>query len=346
MGLAVVAFEVRFVRPAAALLAARHADDPHGPDLRDPDVAHRVVRAWQGSGPALAAVRDGELVGFLAATLPAPPGNPVARVRLAQHAAADRDTYRRLYAALAGRLTAAGRFEHSIVVPAGDTVGHLVELGFGIDQIKGLRPVGPPEAAGAPAGVTVRPADPEETGVLLRLVLELQRFHAASPMLRPALIDLDAIRTDLDAARTDGDQVVLVAERDGDPVGMIQAGRDSRYRTAATIGIAAVTASARSGGVGGALVSGVQRWAAGRGFRYYGAGWTSANLVSDSFWRGRGFVPVAYTLTRLVDQRVAWADADLGYPEDDPGRTAPSTVDVRPRPASPSRAGGTGRAGR
>lgn len=345
MGFAVVAFEDRFVRPAAALLAARYAGETHGPDLRDAEVARRVVRAWQGSGPALAAVRDGELVGFLAATLPAPPGNPVARVRLAQHAATDRDTYRRLYAALAGRLIAAGRFEHGVVVPADETVGHLVELGFGIDQVKGMRPVGAPEAAGRPAGGTIRPAYPGDTGALLRLVLELQRFHAGSPMLRPALIDLDAIRADLDAARTDDDQVVLVAERDGEPVGMIQAGRDSRYRTAATIGIAVVTASARSGGLGRALVSGVRRWAAGRGFRRYGAGWTSANLVSDAFWRGRGFVPVAYTLTRLVDQRVAWADADLGCPDDLDGRP-PSTVDVRPPPASPNRAGGTGPAGR
>ncbi|MEO3750867.1 hypothetical protein [Streptomyces sp. B6B3] len=65
--------------------------------------------------------------------------------------------------------------------------------------------------------------------------------------------------------------------------------------------------------VGTALLSGVVDWAAARGFRAWGAEWTSANLVSDAFWRGHGLVPARYTLTRRVDPDVAWADSHLSY---------------------------------
>ena len=45
--------------------------------------------------------------------------------------------------------------------------------------------------------------------------------------------------------------------------------------------------------MGTALLSGVLSWAAGHGFGTCGVEWSSANLVSDAFWRGHGFTPPA-----------------------------------------------------
>ena len=315
MSLDVVPFEGRLVERAAALLAAAH-ESAAGLDLGDVDVARRLVEGWQDTGPAVAAVEDGTLLGFMAATLADRHECQRARIRMHQHAAAhgaDREIYRRLYGVLAGRLAELGAFEHTVVVSAShdDVVTCLFELGFGADQIKGLRPVSAPIRT--VRDVRLREADAGDMEDLLRLTVELQRFHAEPPALRPAFVDLRSIRDGFHAALLDENQLLLVAEEDGRLTGMMQAGPDNRYVSTATIGIAVVAASVRSKGVGTALLSGVVGWAADHGFGTCGVGWTSANLVSDAFWRGHGFTPVGYELTRLIDPRVSWADAHLDY---------------------------------
>ncbi|OLT31675.1 hypothetical protein BJF79_00235 [Actinomadura sp. CNU-125] len=306
MALHIVPFEDRFVDRAAALLAAAHATAP-AVDLADPGVARAQLDGWDTAGPAVAALRGGVLVGFMAATLARGPGDPLGRIRLPHHAAVPddlRSTYRHLYQALSRDLAGIGCFEHTVVVAAHrDTIACLVELGFGIDQIKGFRPLTPPRRS-APR-VRMRQARPDDLAEIVRLTVELQRFHAAAPILRPAPPDLHPLKDDLHAAIADERRLVLVAEAEGRPVGVMVADPDSRHLKAATIGIAVVTAAVRAEGVGTALLSGVVDWAAGRGFSACGAEWTSANLVGDAFWRGHGFAPARYTLTRRIDPRVA-----------------------------------------
>ncbi|MEV8367496.1 GNAT family N-acetyltransferase [Streptomyces niveus] len=316
----VVPFERHFIEPAAALLADDHpppADGGPALDLAEIDVARRLLDQSYDTGPAVAAVDDGTLLGFMAVTTTHGPEQRHARIRLHQHASArrrKRAIYRRLYAALAGQLTALGAFEHTVVVSAAhdDTVTALFELGFGADQIKGARPTSAPIET-RQGGVRPREADADDLEDLLDLTVELQRFHASSPILRPALVDLRAIRDSFRSALRDERQLILVTEEHGRLTGMMQAGPDSRYLSTATIGIAVVTASARSGGVGRALLSGVVDWAAGHGFEMCGTEWTSANLVGDAFWRGHGFAPVGHTLTRRIDARVSWAGTEFNY---------------------------------
>ncbi|MFF1920942.1 GNAT family N-acetyltransferase [Streptomyces sp. NPDC058221] len=319
MTLHIVPFEDRFVDQAVDLLAAAHApagEDVPAVDLADPGAARAQLDGWSTAGPAVAALSDGTPIGFMAATVGKLPGDQLGRVRLPHHAAAAngvRPTYRRLYQALSQDLVDIGCFEHTVVVAAGhhDTVACLVELGFGIDQIKGFRPLIPPHRP-APQ-VQLRQARPGDLAELVLLTLELQRFHAAAPMLRPALIDPLAVKDDLHAAIMNERRLVLVAEVDGRPAGVMVADPDNRSPEAATIGIAVVTAAARAEGIGTALLSGVMDWAAGHGFSTCGTEWTSPNLLSDTFWRGHGFTPARYTLTRRIDPRVAWADSQLNY---------------------------------
>lgn len=331
MSLDVVPFEGRFVEPAAALLAADHPDG--AVDLSDPAVARRLVAAWQGTGPAVAAVDGGELVGFLAATVQGAPGLEDALVRNQQHAAVvgrKREVYRRLYTALAGQLTAVGRFEHTIAVSAveGEVTTALFELGFGIDQFKGLQSA----LASSGQDVRLREARPADLRRLVELTVELMQFHATPPILRPALLDVPALRDGFRAALTDDRQLILVAEELGHVVGMMQAEPDHRHHSTAMIGIASVCAAARSRGLGTALLAGVSAWAARQGFAHCGVGWTSANPVSDAFWRGHGFTPVACKLTRRIDPRVAWADTRLSYAHHLPDRpeVAPVPLGVQP----------------
>ena len=310
----IVAFTDRYIDEAAALLAAVHAATVPVPDLADVDVARAHLAGV--SGPAVAAVDDGgALTGFMAAAVTGFPNDPRARVRMQHHAAAPgrvRATYRHLYRALSERLTGIGCFEHAVTVAEthAEVVDCLVELGFGVDQIKGIRPLD-----GARHGARLREARADDLPALLRLTLELQRFHALTPVHRPAFLDVGAIGADLSAAVADPRRLVLLAEVDDRPAGLMVADPDSHLPGTATIGIAVVTAAARSGGVGTALLAGVVDWARRNDFRACGAEWTSANLVSDAFWRGHGFSPVRRTLARRIDPRVAWAGPELRYPE-------------------------------
>ncbi|MFC9430676.1 GNAT family N-acetyltransferase [Streptomyces sp. NPDC056987] len=325
--LEIVPFESGFAERAALLLAEAHADGGAGRpagvlDLADPGVARRLVGEWQGSGPGVAAVRDGRLTGFMAATVSRLPGEQWARIRLPQYACERherherRATWRSLYAALSGRLAGIGAYDHAVEVPAYDreTVSCFFELGFGIDQVRGFRPVtGPETPAEPPRGTRLRAARAGDLARMFELAVELQRFHTAAPVLRPALSDLRPIREAMSAALTDDAQLLLVAEEDGRLTGLVQAAADARRTGAATIGLAVVAAPSRSTGVGTALVTAVGEWAAGRGFDAYGAEWSSANQVSDAFWRGRGMVPARFKLRRLIDSRVAWAEERLSY---------------------------------
>lgn len=318
MQIDVVPFHPRFTAEAATLLAATHqpGDDPTV-DISDPDTARAHVEAMIGVGPGVAAFRAGELAGFMTAAVPNTPGvDSQARIRMQHHAAAAdhrRSIYRTLYRELSDQLAGIGCFEHAIAMAAShrDVFDCFVELGFGIDQIKGLRPSAPPQR---PAGkIDVRRAEPGDLGQLLDLVLDLQRFHSEAPMLRPAFIDLRAIRDDLLSAMADERRLVVVTVETGTITGAMVADPDTRFTDAATIGIAVVRSTARAGGIGTALLSGVLEWAAARGYSACGAEWTSANLVSDAFWRGRGFAPARLTLARRIDPRVAWANTALDY---------------------------------
>jgi GNAT superfamily N-acetyltransferase len=86
---------------------------------------------------------------------------------------------------------------------------------------------------------------------------------------------------------------------------MMQANPDGQYLRMATIGIATVDPSYHSQGIGTAMLNTIVDWSARRGLECCGVEWSSANLVSDSFWRSRSFVRAQYKLARRIDPRTA-----------------------------------------
>lgn len=130
----------------AAELLSDAWQEPHPTGCRaaisDPPTAEQRIEATL-TYPSVAAMEDGRLLGYLAATPPRPPGDAVG-IKAAMHATAPenrRDIYRRLYAQLADDLTKIGGFTHTIAVNHSDraTVESWFELGFGIDQVKGVQ---------------------------------------------------------------------------------------------------------------------------------------------------------------------------------------------------------------
>jgi GNAT superfamily N-acetyltransferase len=249
-----------------------------------------------GNGPAVAAFEAGRLIGFLRA-------DPASgRVRLEHYAAAPgqtRQVIQHLYAAIADALIGRGLRRHEVDVLAGssDVIEAWFQLGFGLAGNKGLPPPQVGESA-SPEGVTVRSAVESDVEAMADLAVELNEFHEESPMFHSSDYPRDRAAANLRAELADANCFVCVADCDGQRVGFMSAYPDHTFDNTVTIGIAGTAAAYRGRGVGSALVGLVDAWAVDRKADLVGVGWNSANLVSDSFWRGLGFIPARLTLAR------------------------------------------------
>jgi len=92
-----------------------------------------------------------------------------------------------------------------------------------------------------------------------------------------------------------------VVEADEGLVGMAQAEPARAYLDTVDIGMNMIAEGARSRGLGTAMLQSVLGWAGSRKYQYCTVGWTSSNLISDAFYRSRGFTPVRYRLRRRID---------------------------------------------
>jgi ribosomal protein S18 acetylase RimI-like enzyme len=328
----VVDFGIEHAQAAAELFAREYravrARRPSLPSLtEDARASTAAFGSAIGGGPGVAAVRDGRLVGFQLSVLDlgesaenrawpsrASLGGPkTAGIALTRHCAAQewrREIYRAMYARLAGRVVEIGCMLHSIVINADDrrTLDCWFELGFGVDQIRGVRDT---RLIDAVAEVEVRLAEPDDVDQLVDLAAELLEFHATSPMFLPALIDRAAARRSFELTLDDERNGIFVAVTGGALLGMMQlngGGRPNidsgRPVDGVNIGMACISASARGRGIGTAILAGVMRAAQARGYGHCTVEWTSANLTSDAFWRRRGFEPLHYTLARHLDERI------------------------------------------
>jgi GNAT superfamily N-acetyltransferase len=285
--------------------------------LADEAMAIQAVTAAVAAGPGVAAFDGPAAVGYMIAPLPARPGTTTARLGVTHHAAHRTETrliYRRMYEALSAKLVELGCTYHSLPVVAehADVVSAFFELEFGIDQIDGMLRV--PETADRPeGGSAVRFATASDLDRIVELAIELAKYHSRAPMFQVALLDASATRRDVEAALADERSTVVVAEMGERIVAMATAGPDKAYLDTFDIGMNSVTAGARRGGVGTAMLNFLLAWGASRGYRHCTVGWTSSNLGSDAFYRSRGFTPVRYRLHRRIDDRVSWANEGLDY---------------------------------
>lgn len=308
------------VSKAAELLSDTWRE-PHPTGCRaaisDVTAAEQRIEAFL-TYPSVAAVQDGQLLGYLTAPPPRPPGEAIG-IKAAMHATTGkhrRGVYRRLYAQLADDLTKIGGFTHTIAVNYSDraTVDSWFELGFGIDQVKGVQAL---DRSGAGASslpdIHVREARASDLDQMTEQAIEVTRFHANSPNFRPALSDHDFVRGNFSKAMDTDRSLVVVADVGKRLRGFFQVNPDNHFLDTATIGIAGVAPDDRHQGIGTAIVNFALDWASNSGYHFCAVDWGSANLTSDRFWRSRGFQPLQYKLTRRIDPRVAWAHSGITY---------------------------------
>ncbi len=275
----------------------------------DPSHVARVLTGLADRGAGLAALDDGNLVGFQAAlTLDgrggrwtytpdvghAAPPDPEGRLRT------------RIYASLAEGWIRAASAEHVVTVRADDelAIATYARLGFGhhvVDLVADLRPI---TAGPLPEGVAVRRALPIDAAAVLELDTGLRQHLEASPVfLRPGVpMPLEVHRRQLD----DPASCTLVAEREGTLLAFLRIGPCATdvatvVRDPATASVSAAYTRPETRGleVASHLLAAAVDWADAAGYARWAVDHESANAEAARFWV-RHAVPVAVSMSRRL----------------------------------------------
>lgn len=152
--------------------------------------------------------------------------------------------------------------------------------------------------------ITVRRADPADLPAAERLWRGLQAIQAGFRILPPSRDPDEVFRDEFLGARGRDDALWLMAEVDGEIVGMafLHAERPSRVSDEEVIELSRVAVDERwrGNGVGTALVDAAEDIARERGARFLAARIFSGNEPAVRFWAGLGFESFIDTRMRPV----------------------------------------------
>lgn len=329
-------FEARDVQACSEIFAARHRGDRQRlpmltQGLESAEAAAEVL-AQRANNPrvdGVVAERDGAVAGFMFgeemlfppdhfASQYIPPQS--ADIGVDSHgvvAGEDMlDVYRAMYSQLAGNWVRRGLFTHRVhIVPNADVQEVWLTLGFGRQLTAATRETAAPVAATGYDGIEVHQAGAEDIDVVMSLADSLNRHHLQSPIFWPILPAPQPAARDFNLGHL-GDPATnpyFVAYRDGQPIAMqtfIKPGfippvveQDGNLYLYEGV----VDDSARSGGVGAALLDHTMAWLREHGVRLCTLHFASMNPHGAPFWLKHGFVPVEHEMERRIDDRVAWA---------------------------------------
>lgn len=311
----IAAFEPELHAPAAELVARRVAvarrQNPLIPVAwADPESYLPELAALHRRGSGVAMLRDGRMVGFMAAYevrrgtgwIYAPEWGLAAEPFSARGLSRQR-IIEELYAAAATRWVEDGFRAHYLAVLADDrTARRAVEsIGFGWHTMDGLRDL----ARVTPrTDVAIRRATRGDAATLGELEAGLRDHLAGSP----AFVQLGPARTLADHRKRIADQrgAVLLAEVDGRVVGHLLVGPSSddaatiiRDSGTASISGAFVRPEHRRAGVGETLLAAAVEWARQGAYERMAVDFETANVLARRFWT-RFFRPVTISLARRL----------------------------------------------
>ena len=177
----IVAFTDEHLDGAAALLAERHARHREAePALPDTVDFREQIERELVDGDGVAALADGELVGYLVGRRRQDQVGPHVWSYIAGHAVREPEVARDLYAAAAARWVEAGLRRHFVYVPAlSELVDPWFRLSFGASAALAVRETAPAEPF--EVGVAIRESSPDDTWAALLLERHMVESMLPSP---------------------------------------------------------------------------------------------------------------------------------------------------------------------
>jgi GNAT superfamily N-acetyltransferase len=312
--MSLVPFTHAHVLPAATLVAADAARlRLHVPALpvawEDPGTVVGALSSLAERGAGLAAIDDGELIGFqVAMTIDGRGGRWTYTPDVGHVAPPDPEGRLRteLYAELAEGWIRAACPEHVISIPADDDVAlaTYARLGFGdhvVDLVADLRPI---STGALPEGVFVRRAVARDASGIVDLEGGLRRHLEASPVFLRlgTATPLEVHRRKLE----DETAATFVAERDGQLVAYLRIGPCATdvamlVRDAGTASVtgAFTRPELRRADVATHLLAEAVEWAHVNGYARWAVDHESANAEAGRFW-ARHATPFVRSLSRRL----------------------------------------------
>lgn len=324
MSMQIVPMGSEHIEQGAELVAARYrAQRSWSPFLpqrfEDPAAILARLQEHVGSVPAVVALHEGRMAGFVLTLLVDNRGERLAYVPDFGHAAlaGDRITlYRRMYAAIADHWLANGCFLHGITLypHESEAIEAWFSVGFGLVVLDALQPLDRTwDPVRLPPGIGILRGGPRDVDRVTPLELGLDRHLSASPTYLAFLVK-DG-RHDWQRWLANERHALWLACQGIEAVAYLRFEPSEGLvlpttsdQTVAITG-AFTREDVRGRGIGMALLRRGFEWARSEGYTHCSVDFESANLPGSRFWLGSGFVPVCRSLMRRVDRRLAWANA-------------------------------------
>jgi len=342
MQIEMVPFCDRHLEEAAALLARRHHNDrvlePALPERFTQGAVARAAVEVTWSKPeayGMVALDVGGMIGYLIGVpqIDSIWGRSV-WVPLAGHAV-DRthspEVYRDLYAALSPLWVAHGCYAHYALIPASDrsALDAWFALSFGKEHAHGICETADASALSPPIDptLTIRRAELADLDASIELDEVIPRHQSRAPVYAPFWFDdyapfgkKEAIRQEsleflqdervkvwlaLRNGRIVGSQLFMPAFPHFDPIDTMMIPEQCSF-----LGAATTREEEQGRGVGRALTAHGLAADHVMGYTHCLTDWRVTNLLSSRFWPRQGFRPVAYRLSRRLDERIAWAHGE------------------------------------
>lgn len=304
---------------AAVLLAARHAagrraEPALDPRYEEPDAARAEIAALltRDGASGVAALRAGDVAGYLVGVPLDEIWGPNMWVEPAGHAASTPELVRDLYGVAAAAWVAEGRTAHYAMVPATDPelVDAWFRLGFGHQHVHAIREPLDEAPARPPDGLIGRRARREDIDALARAELSLGEHQVLSPVFsQVGPPPFEEARAEWDEDFDDPTYTTFVVEREGTVLGSaigcaIEVSSIHRSlalpRGAGFLGFAAVLPEHRGLGAGRVLGETILAWAKDAGYPAVVTDWRMTNLLSSRTWPRLGFRPTFFRLFRAI----------------------------------------------
>ena len=340
MHVKIAPFSEADLEEASELLAHRHQGDrAHDRTLperfsRPSEARLELEQNWKAStvngisAGGVVARQDGKMVGYL---IGVPKINEMwgrsVWVEYAGHAL-DRsysaELYRDLYAALSPTWVALGCLYHVTNIPASDqaAIDAWFNLSFGKEHVYGLREAAPAASFDVPTDPTleIRRASPADLDISSQLDDVISFHQSRSPVYSIVMpYDKEEARQETLEQLENPEWKIWLALRNGQLISIqvylpaqppLGIGNMVLPEKCSFLGFAATREEEQGRGVGRILTAHGLADDYATGYAYCFTDWRATNLLSSRFWPRQGFRPVAYRLSRRLDERVLWDHAN------------------------------------